>query len=79
VGMAVVTLGVPAAVIGGPVYGCFRLHKRLKAKRRARSRGFYDANFVPPSGEAIERARREAERLRALEREIEREHPNFFN
>lgn len=33
VGVAVATLGIPAAVIGGPIYGVFRLHKVLKAKR----------------------------------------------
>jgi len=38
VGVAVVTLGVPAAVIGGPVYGCFQLHKRLKSRQRERAR-----------------------------------------
>lgn len=34
VGVAVATLGIPAAIIGGPIYGVFKLHKRLKAKRR---------------------------------------------
>lgn len=69
VGVAVVTLGVPAAVIGGPVYGCFQLHKRLKSLRR---RNAYRGNpdFVPPSQERIAEAAREAARLRALEREI---------
>jgi len=37
VGMAVATLGIPAAIIGGPIYGVFRLHKRLKAQRRNRN------------------------------------------
>lgn len=65
VGVAVVTLGVPAAVIGGPVYGCFKLHKRLKAMRR---RNVYrgDPNFVPPTPERIAEAAREAARLRAM-------------
>jgi hypothetical protein len=74
VGMAVVTLGVPAAVIGGPVYGCFKLHKRLKAKREAKVRrvAYHDPNFVPPTPARIEEARREVERLRALEAEINR-------
>jgi len=71
VGVAVVTLGVPAAVIGGPVYGCFQLHKRLKARRQHRNehRGA-DPNFVPPSPQRIAEAAREAARLRALEDEI---------
>jgi hypothetical protein len=74
VGVAVVTLGVPAAVIGGPVYGCFRLHKRLQARRRDREErqrrvSYYDPNFVPPSPDRIAEARREAARLRQLENE----------
>jgi len=60
VGVAVVTLGVPAAVIGGPVYGCFKLHKRLKARRRRN-------DFVPPSPARIAEAAGEARRLYALE------------
>lgn len=71
VGMAVVTLGVPAAVIGGPVYGCFQLHKRLKAKRERRGRQYaHNPNFVPPSPDRIAEARREVERLRRLEAEL---------
>jgi len=63
VGVAVVTLGVPAAVIGGPVYGCFKLHKRLKARRHNRRY----PSWVPPTPERIEEARREAQRLYELE------------
>lgn len=70
-GVAVVTLGVPAAVIGGPVYGCFKLHKRLKARRRLnrQSREYLDNGepFTPPTPARIAEARREAARLRALE------------
>jgi len=75
VGMAVVTLGVPAAVIGGPVYGCFKLHKRLKAKREEKTRRntYFNHNpdFVPPSPQRIAEARREVERLRALEQGLD--------
>jgi len=42
VGMAVATLGVPAAIIGGPIYGVFKLHKRLKAKRAYNRRARQD-------------------------------------
>jgi len=37
VGVAVATIGVPAAIIGGPIYGVFKLHKRLKAKKLRRN------------------------------------------
>jgi len=36
-GVAVATLGIPAAIIGGPIYGVYQLHKRLKLKRRRQS------------------------------------------
>jgi len=73
VGVAVVTLGVPAAVIGGPVYGCFQLRKRLQASRRDRDRrGYHNPDFVPPSPARIAQARQEAARLRALENQIRR-------
>eukprot|EP01113_Clastostelium_recurvatum_P019021 TRINITY_DN2242_c0_g1_i4.p1 TRINITY_DN2242_c0_g1~~TRINITY_DN2242_c0_g1_i4.p1 ORF type:complete len:611 (+),score=200.91 TRINITY_DN2242_c0_g1_i4:90-1922(+) len=32
-GVGVLTLGVPALVIGGPIYGVFKLTKRLRARR----------------------------------------------
>lgn len=67
VGVAVVTLGVPAAVIGGPVYGCFQLHKRLKARRNERRRRHRNDGFVPPSPARIAEAAREARRLYDLE------------
>jgi len=33
-GAAVITLGIPAAIIGGPIYGVFMLHKTLKKRRQ---------------------------------------------
>lgn len=51
-------------VIGGPVYGCFQLHKRLKARRRAaRQRNgtinyHGDGAYHPPSPARVAEAAR---------------------